>query len=304
MPADLAVVKATLKDFLGELREERDRVNEWVAWSSARSGAVMTDNRNRRWTVSPIRPIGSMSDKNEKPATTLLEIPPIRVRMPGKHDGPDFPLGRAGVDFLESRGIDIEIAVRHLVHTVRADTTNKIMVPDVKGTVLAFPFIDHGAIVNVKYRATGKHDGPDFPLGRAGVDFLESREIDIEIAVRRSVHTVRADTTNKIMVPDAKGTMLAFPFIDHGAIVNVKCRATRSKKFWQSPGGKATFYNADIMDHPAIISGNAPLTIVEGELDALAVETAGVDAPDPRNDTTRLRRALLVAPVIENDGNF
>jgi twinkle protein len=115
------------------------------------------------------------------------------------------------------------------------------------------------------------------------VDFLESRGIDIEIAVRHSVHTVRADMTNK-MVPDAKGTVLAFPFIDHGAIVNVKYRATKSKKFWQSPGGKATFFNADIMDDPAITSGNAPLTIVEGELDALSVETAGnpfvVSVPD------------------------
>jgi twinkle protein len=116
------------------------------------------------------------------------------------------------------------------------------------------------------------------------VDFLESRGIDIEIAVRHSVHTVRADTTNKIMVPDAKGTVLAFPFIDHGVVVNTKYRATRSKKFWQSPGGKATFYNADIMDDPAITSGNSPLTIVEGELDQLAVETSGnpfvVSVPD------------------------
>jgi hypothetical protein len=62
----------------------------------------MTDNRNRQCAVSPIRPIGSMSDKNEKPAT--LEIAPIRVRMPGKHDGPDFPLGKPAWIFWKAAG--------------------------------------------------------------------------------------------------------------------------------------------------------------------------------------------------------
>jgi hypothetical protein len=40
MPADLAVVKATLKDFLGELREERDRVNERVALVKRKIGKL------------------------------------------------------------------------------------------------------------------------------------------------------------------------------------------------------------------------------------------------------------------------
>jgi Toprim domain len=117
----------------------------------------------------------------------------------------------------------------------------------------------------------------EFPLGRAGVEFLESRKIDIEIAVRHLVHTVRADSdykTNKLMVPDAKGTVLAFPYVDHGKIVSTKYRSTTTKKFWQSPGGAATFYGADIMDDPAF-DGDQPLTIVEGEIDKLSVESAG-----------------------------
>jgi hypothetical protein len=100
------------------------------------------------------------------------------------------------------------------------------------------------------------------------VAFLESRGIDPEIAVRHPVHTVRADSDRKIMVPDARGTVLAFPFVDHGQIVNTKYRGTKTKKFWQSPGGTATFYGADIMDDPAF-DGDQPLTIVEGEIDKL-----------------------------------
>ncbi len=34
--------------------------------------------------------------------------------------------------------------------------------------------------------------------------------------------------------PDSRGTVLAFPFVDHGQIVNTKYRGTRTKKFWQS----------------------------------------------------------------------
>jgi twinkle protein len=114
-----------------------------------------------------------------------------------------------------------------------------------------------------------------FPLGKAGVDFLESRKIDIDLAVRHLIHTVRADSERGIMVPDIRGTVLAFPFVDHGKIASTKYRGTKTKKFWQAPGGTATFYGADIMDDPAIVSGEQPLTIVEGELDKLSVETAG-----------------------------
>jgi twinkle protein len=87
------------------------------------------------------------------------------------------------------------------------------------------------------------------------------------------------------MVPDQHGTVLAFPLFDQGVVVNTKYRAARSKKFWRSPGGTATFYGADIMDDPAL-ANDTPLTIVEGEIDKLAVETAGnpfvVSVPDGR----------------------
>jgi hypothetical protein len=42
----------------------------------------------------------------------------------------------------------------------------------------------------------------------------------------------------------------------------------------KSPAGTATFCGADIMDDPAF-DGDQPLTIVEGEIDKLALETAG-----------------------------
>jgi Toprim domain len=88
------------------------------------------------------------------------------------------------------------------------------------------------------------------------------------------VHTAQVASDRKTMVPDPRGTVLGFPFVDHGEIVNTKYRDIKTKRFWQTKGGTATFYGADIMDDPAF-SGDQPLTIVEGELDKLAVETAG-----------------------------
>jgi hypothetical protein len=102
-----------------------------------------------------------------------------------------------------------------------------------------------------------------------GVDFLESRKIDVEIAIRHFVHTARVASDRKTMVPDPKGT------------VHV-----------------ATFYGDPAFD------GDQPL-IVEGELDKLAVESAGnpfvVSVPDgappPSPDHKRTKRRAVATKL-------
>lgn len=74
--------------------------------------------------------------------------------------------------------------------------------------------------------------------------------------------------------PDPNGTILVFPYIEHGQEVNAKYRAP-GKKFWQKAGARKTFWNADIFDDPSLHDGRNAAVITEGEMDALAVLTAG-----------------------------
>ena len=134
----------------------------------------------------------------------------------------------------------------------------------------------------------------DFPLGQAGVDFLEARAIDVEVATRHGVHTVRSDRETKRMIPDRNGWALAIPYWERGVIVNCKYRGIKDKRYWQMAGGRSTFWNSDVLDDPQVTDGGAPVIIQEGELDALAAITAGFPftvsvpegAPTPRGDGT------------------
>ena len=85
------------------------------------------------------------------------------------------------------------------------------------------------------------------------------------------------------VVPDETGEVVVFPYRRKGAVVNEKYRAA-NKRFYQMPGGKKVFWNADILDDPALHEGRASLIITEGEMDALAVMEAGnpfvVSVPD------------------------
>jgi twinkle protein len=93
------------------------------------------------------------------------------------------------------------------------------------------------------------------------------------------VNEVRADTSGDIIV---------FPYLENQSEVAAKYRGRPnddgSKRMWQKTGGKRTFYNADILDDPALADGSAALVITEGEPDCLAVLTAGypfaVSVPD------------------------
>lgn len=80
---------------------------------------------------------------------------------------------------------------------------------------------------------------------------------------------------------DGNGPVIVFRFLENGECVNEKFRG-KDKRFWQTEGGKKTFFN-----HQAIkkaYNDNAFLVITEGEMDCLAVIEAGypyvVSLPD------------------------
>ena len=61
---------------------------------------------------------------------------------------------------------------------------------------------------------------------------------------------------------------------ERGVVVAEKYR-TPDNRFWQRPGGRRTFWNADVLDDPALAVGQYPLIITEGEIDALTAIDCG-----------------------------
>ena len=122
-------------------------------------------------------------------------------------------------------------------------------------------------------------------LSPAAVRWFEARGIDADTALNIGIYTGRRATTGDeaTVEPDVNGNIIVFPFVDGGAVVAEKYRM-HPKKFFQKVGGKKTFFNADVLDAPELASGDYPLVIVEGEMDALAFLQAGfrfvVSVPD------------------------
>jgi hypothetical protein len=123
-------------------------------------------------------------------------------------------------------------------------------------------------------------------LGEWAAQWFEERGIDPELATRLGIYTARNVAPKggpSQMVPDANGRVLVFPYRERSVVVSEKYRAP-GKQFWQREGGKRTFYNADVLDEPALQDGRAPLIITEGEPDCLAAMTCGfpftVSVPD------------------------
>lgn len=125
-------------------------------------------------------------------------------------------------------------------------------------------------------------------LGPIGIKAFDQRQISEDTAVRFGVYTVRhiVDANGKRtgeVEPDVGGNVVAFPYLDHGRVVAEKYRGP-GKQFWQSKGGKKTFWNADILDDPGLEQGLGPLIITEGEIDALTAIDCGfpftVSVPD------------------------
>lgn len=116
-------------------------------------------------------------------------------------------------------------------------------------------------------------------LGHFAVKAFEGRGIDLETVARFQIYT--GSQKDGEVVPDAGGSVVVFPFIDKGNVVGEKYRAP-GKKFWQRKNGYKTFWNADVMDDPAL--EHLPLIITEGEIDALTAVDCGfpltVSVPD------------------------
>lgn len=146
-------------------------------------------------------------------------------------------------------------------------------------------------------------------LGKIGVEAFERRAISPDTAAKFAIFTASRAASGET-IPDPAGNVIVFPFIENGRVVNEKYRAP-GKKFWQRAGGRRTFWNADALDDPALKSGQMPLIITEGELDALSAIDCGfpltVSVPDgapavPENENPEDLAAIDEGS--ENGGKF
>lgn len=110
-------------------------------------------------------------------------------------------------------------------------------------------------------------------LGPKGVEAFEGRGIDPENAARLLVYTAKKTADGEV-IPHDGGNIIVFPFVENGVVVNEKFRAP-GKKFWQTTGGRKTFWNSDVLDDPSLQDGRMALVITEGELDALTAIDCG-----------------------------
>ncbi|KAL6779279.1 CGLD17 [Auxenochlorella protothecoides x Auxenochlorella symbiontica] len=165
---------------------------------------------------------------------------------------------------------------------------------------------EHGA-GDGALRAPSARRRPPAPAVRPRVDFrpltpemlafFDARGISREALERNGV---AAETLH---VPGGAGeaAVIAFPYHRAGRLVNVKYR-TLDKRFWQVRGAEKVLYGLDqlVFDGPA----GGDVVIVEGEMDKLAMESAGlgnvVSVPD--GAPARVRDGDL--PPAEDDTKF
>lgn len=103
-------------------------------------------------------------------------------------------------------------------------------------------------------------------IGERGLAVFAARGIPADIVQRFGIYSERH------YFVDAEGELpaLCFPYHVAGELVNVKYRAATAKHFGMVKGARKTFYNLDaVRDAPTVV-------IVEGEMDVLALATAGV----------------------------
>ena len=141
--------------------------------------------------------------------------------------------------------------------------------------------------------------------------WLESRSISLEAALQLRIFSGKRerDGDESHVLPADDGDILVFPYYEGDVEVAAKYRGRPrgdgSKVFWQRPNGRKTFFNADVLDDATLVSDHA-LVIVEGELDCLAVLTAGypfvVSVPDGAPAARdHLGRALPAVPTNSDD---
>ncbi|KAI3827096.1 hypothetical protein L1987_01160 [Smallanthus sonchifolius] len=97
------------------------------------------------------------------------------------------------------------------------------------------------------------------PLGDELIEYFAERMISAEILQKNAVMQ---------MVDDKN--VIAFTYRRKGEIVNCKFRSITNRKFWQAKHGERILYGLD-----GIKEGNT-IVIVEGEIDKLSMEQAGI----------------------------
>nr|XP_043612280.1 primase homolog protein-like [Erigeron canadensis] len=97
------------------------------------------------------------------------------------------------------------------------------------------------------------------PLGDEIIKYFAERMISVDTLQKNAVMQ---------MVDDKN--VIAYTYIRKGELVNCKFRSITSRKFWQVKHGESIFYGLD-----DIQEGN-DIVIVEGEIDKLSMEEAGI----------------------------
>ncbi|WP_165421508.1 toprim domain-containing protein [Bradyrhizobium sp. Leo170] len=142
------------------------------------------------------------------------------------------------------------------------------------------------------------------------VEFFERRGISPELATRFEVYTgaLVGRGKDKTVVANERGNIIVYPFLEGGAVVNEKYRAERDgeKVFWHRKGGKRTFWNADVLDDPALESGLQSLVITEGIEDGMVAIDCGwpltVSVPDGAPPVPKDGRLQPLDPQTEASG--
>ena len=96
-------------------------------------------------------------------------------------------------------------------------------------------------------------------IGERGRQFLEGRGIDADIAAEMGVYSNPEDSA------------IAIPYRRNGEVVHIKYRAVPEKRFWSTKDTEHVLYNLDACQRATDV------VITEGELDVLALMTAGID---------------------------
>lgn len=106
------------------------------------------------------------------------------------------------------------------------------------------------------------------------LNWLESRHLDVEIAVKLGIESCENQRGGE--------NVIKFPFKINGEVVNNKYRRLPKNGFWQDKEAVKCFWNYDVITDPSLES--VPLVITEGEIDAITAIQCGfirtVSVPD------------------------
>ena len=135
------------------------------------------------------------------------------------------------------------------------------------------------------------------------VKWFERRKIPVSALAETGVYSGEfvydEEQDSRMAVPSETGEVIVFPYLEQGVEVGAKYRAP-GKQFSQKKNGRKTFFNQKILYEPALIEGSQALIITEGEIDALAVISAGnryvVSVPDGAPPARDFHGNLIVVP--------